>query len=504
MNKKQFLIAIVLASMIGGGISTAAYHFFYGENKKTYININPENSTSFTNYQSSNGSQAPFDFVKAAELTTPAVVHIKTYVDYYASSSQRDAFSKLFEEFYGYRYKRDRSRNDKEEKQERELGSGSGVILTQDGYIVTNNHVIDKAAKIEITLNDKRKYEAELIGTDPTTDLALLKIDAENLDFVNFGNSDELKVGQWVAAVGNPFNLNSTVTAGIVSAKARNIGIINDKENLGIETFIQTDAAVNPGNSGGALVNFNGELVGINSAISSPTGSFAGYSFAVPVEIVSKVVTDLKKYGEVQRALLGVSIQDVTADLAEAQGLKQIKGVYISGVNEGSAASDADIQEGDVILKVNDTEVDNTAQLQGTVARYRPGDKVNVTIARDSKEYEKEIILKNKLGTTNVVKKDAKIILETLGAEVRAIDDKEKEKYALTDGVIITEIKNGTLKDYGLREGFVITRVITDTEVDITSASQLVSIFKNSEGGGALIYGVYPDGRRVRYAVSLQ
>lgn len=272
---------------------------------------------------------------------------------------------------------------------------------------------------------------------------------------------------------------------------------------LSIETFIQTDAAVNPGNSGGALVNLEGNLVGINSAIASPTGAFAGYSFAVPVEIVEKVVADLKEYGEVQRALLGVAIADVTAELAEEKKINQLNGVYIAGVNPGSAAEDAGIQEGDVILKVNGLEVNNTSELQGTVARFRPGDKVSVAYARNGKMNTTNVILKNKLGTTKVVKKGSEMIMEVLGASVKALSEKEKEKYKVKSGVLIKKMGPGKLKDEGIKEGFVITHISKERPIGITSPSDLMNVVNSSKGEFMMVHGVYDDGRRVRYGVSL-
>ena len=499
MNKNQFILSIVLASLLGGVVAMGTYRLLYkNDNAKTYVNIQPEKPLKFSNYTATNGVGA-VDFVTAAEKTTPAVVHIKTYVEYTTSSRRYDPFQEFFRDFYGHRQRTPEPEERK--KQERQSGSGSGVIISDDGYIVTNNHVIDGAAKIEVTLNDKRKFEAELIGTDPTTDLALLKVKEENLIYIDFGNSDKLRVGQWVVAVGNPFNLTSTVTAGIVSAKARNIGIINDKENLGIETFIQTDAAVNPGNSGGALVNLEGDLVGINSAIASPTGAFAGYSFAVPVEIVEKVVSDLKEYGEVQRALLGVAIADVTAELAEEKDIDLLKGVYIAGVNPSSAADEAGIQEGDVILKVNNIEVNNTSELQGTVARYRPGDEISVTYSRDGNVKEAKIILKNKLGTTKVVKKGAEMVVEILGASVKALSEKDKEKFNVENGVLIKSIDSGKFDDAGIKKGFVITHISKERPIVIESPSDLVSVMNSSQGEFIMVHGVYEDGRRVRYGV---
>ncbi|KAB2821325.1 MAG: trypsin-like serine protease, partial [Paludibacter sp.] len=310
------------------------------------------------------GAAGETDFTVAAELTVNAVVHVKVKSE--VQVSQFGGRDQLFEYFFGPQFRQ-------QQPQIRE-GAGSGVIISEDGYIVTNNHVIDKSKEIEVVLNDKRTYSATVVGADPNTDIALLKIDEKNLPYIIFGNSDSLKVGEWVLAVGNPFNLTSTVTAGIVSAKARNINILNSA--MPIESFIQTDAAVNPGNSGGALVNQRGELVGINTAIASRTGSYAGYSFAVPTTIVRKVVDDLKEFGEVQRALLGVVITTVTADVAQDYNLGKIEGVYVDNVSDNGAAKEAGIRSGDVIIAVGNKKVNTNAELQEAVSQYRPGDDV--------------------------------------------------------------------------------------------------------------------------------
>lgn len=299
-------------------------------------------------------------------------------------------------------------------------GFGSGVILSDDGYIVTNNHVIEEAQNIKVILNDKREFDARLIGTDPSTDIALLKIDTEGLPFLTYGNSDELKLGEWVLAVGNPFNLTSTVTAGIVSARARNIGINTDQ--MAIESFIQTDAAVNPGNSGGALVNQSGKLVGINSAIASRTGSYAGYSFAVPVSIVKKVVDDLKEFGEVQRALLGVNIQDVNQEIAEDLNLSTVNGVYVAGVTENGAARDAGIREEDVIISVQGDQVRTSAELQEKISQFRPGDDVKVGVLRDGERKQFTVTLRNKHGDTQIVRDRSSY----LGADFEEVSNSEK------------------------------------------------------------------------------
>src|SRR5690606_20995324 len=356
--------------------------------------------------------------------------------------------------------------------------SGSGVIVSSDGYIATNNHVVDNAENIVVKLYDNREYVAKLIGTDPTTDIALVKIDADNLPYIKYGNSDEIRVGEWVLAVGNPFDLASTVTAGIVSAKSRNINILNSQgKGMQIEAFIQTDAAVNPGNSGGALVNLKGELVGINTAIATPTGAYAGYSFAVPVSLVKKVVNDLKDYGVVQRALLGVSIRDIDANLAEEKGFKALKGVYIKGVGENSAAQEAGIKSGDVIVKVDGIGINTVAQLQEQIGRSRPGDKVDITYMRGGKEKTVKVTLKNSVGTTSVMKKDEAI--EVDGATFVNLSKEELAKLGVEGGVKIEGIVSDKWRKAGLKEGFVITSI---HKKSIESVSDFVEATQNLSG----------------------
>jgi len=321
--------------------------------------------------------ESAMDFTIAADMSVHSVVNVKTT---YPMQSGNQYFYDPFRDFFGQRAP---------QQQEAPMSTGSGVIISQDGYIVTNNHVVEGANKIEVTLNDKRSYTAEVIGKDPTTDLAVLKIKENNLSYMAYGNSDNVKVGEWVLAVGNPFNLTSTVTAGIISAKARNINILNNDPSKGlnpIESYLQTDAAVNPGNSGGALVNAKGELIGINSAIASNTGSYTGYSFAIPVNIARKVVADLLEFGEVQRAYIGISIQDLDAKLATEKSINEIRGVYVQGLTPNGSGEEAGIKEGDVIIKVGESNVNNVPELQEQVSRYRPGDKVNVTLKRNNQE----------------------------------------------------------------------------------------------------------------------
>jgi Do/DeqQ family serine protease len=339
-------------------------------------------------------------------MITPAVVHIRS--SYENRSGNNGAMDQFFDYFGAPRGNMPRG------------ATGSGVIISDDGYIVTNNHVIEDADDIEVILDNNESYEGTLIGTDPNTDLALIKIEQNNLPFLTYGNSDEMRIGEWVLAVGNPFDLTSTVTAGIISAKARNINIL--RRNYGIEAFIQTDAAVNPGNSGGALVNLKGELIGINTAIATRTGSYSGYSFAVPVSLVEKVVSDLKEYGVVQRAILGINIVDVNKDLVEEEDLTVSNGVYILGVGDGSAADEADIREGDVIISINETKVTNTSELQELVARNRPGDRIKVKLIRDGKSMEKYATLKNMNKNYEIIERASMFNFE--GAELNDLDDR--------------------------------------------------------------------------------
>lgn len=334
-------------------------------------------------------------------------------------------------------------------------GSGSGVILSDDGLIVTNNHVIENAAEVTVVLNNKQEFEARILGKDPSTDLGLIKIEAKNLPIIGLGNSDEIEIGEWVLAIGNPFDLTSTVTAGIISGKARSINILREKSQLAIESFIQTDAAVNPGNSGGALVNLRGELVGINTAIASPTGSYSGYSFAVPVNLVKKVVDDLLQFGAVQRGLLGISIIDISDKLAKANHLESLNGVMVREVGENSAAKMAGIQSKDIILKINKQPVNSVSELQEIVGRYRPGDKIELRINRSGKEIAVSAILKGESGeaTSFKSKENTTYFIEEIGLEIRPFRQGNRE------GLLITDIRNEALINQGLKKGYILLKM---------------------------------------------
>lgn len=498
-NKKTFLFSVFGTALLGSAVALGGYHFFIAPEGGTYVS-----NKLVAPYEMASNQAVPgnLDFTHAAEISTPAVVHITTYQEVSQGYGARGnhQMDDFFKQFFGDGYPNPNGQQQQQsvpESQEQKAGSGSGVIVTDEGYIVTNNHVIKGASKIEVVLNDKRRYIAELIGADPTTDLAVLKIEESGLQYMKYGDSEELKIGEWVLAVGNPFDLTSTVTAGIVSAKARNINILKSKENLAIESFIQTDAAVNPGNSGGALVNLRGELIGVNTAIATPTGTFAGYSFAVPSLLVNKVVDDLIKYGEVQRALLGVSIVEVNAELQEEKGLDKIEGIYIAGVRENSAAQDGGLEEGDVITKINDNPVNTSSELQEAVALYRPGDEINVTFKRNGKERTKEIILKNKLGTTDVVKKDDLAIISILNSEIRAITEEESEELGIAEGIKVLSIGEGKLKSIGVKKGFVITHI---DKQPVSDPSQVIDYLSNHDGA-LLLEGLYQKNQRAYYAI---
>ncbi|MEN8928662.1 MAG: Do family serine endopeptidase [Flavobacteriales bacterium] len=432
------------------------------------------------------GNGGALDFKKAANNSLNSVVHINTQT----KRRQLTQEELLFEQFYGG------GRSNRSQR-----GSGSGVIISEDGYIVTNNHVVEKADNIKVILNDNREYTAKVIGTDPSTDMAVLKIEELNLSPIVIGNSDDVEVGEWVLAVGNPFNLTSTVTAGIVSAKGRSINIMqNDREKdiFPIESFIQTDAAVNPGNSGGALVNAKGELIGINTAIASQTGSYSGYSFAVPVNIMKKVTTDMIKYGIVQRGFIGVGIQEMNQEIADKLDIESAEGVFVNGLAEGGAAEEAGIKKGDVIVRVNSTAIKSVPQLQEQIGRFNPGDKVNVSVLRDGKQREIPVTLRNYDGNTTLIEKPKMDNL--LGSSFGLPTDSEMDRLRIEYGVKVEKIGKGKLQEIGIKKGFIITKV---DKQKIESVDELKKQLKKAEKEGVLIEGIYPNGVKAYYGIGI-
>ncbi len=489
MSKRQFFAGVILAALLGGAVAVGLLTYLNDTPAKRYANLPLSNNVELSNFLADTTFAVPdgINFVYAAQRARPGVVFIRsTY------RGKRESRYDLLEDFYDYFGEREGQSNPHQGQPSR--SSGSGVLISEDGYIVTNNHVIEDASTIEVTLNDNRQYDAELIGTDPTTDLALLKIDDTDLSHVPFGNSDDIRVGEWVLAVGNPFGtLTSTVTAGIVSAKARNINILHDQNNHQIEAFIQTDAAVNRGNSGGALVNLRGELVGINTAIATQTGSYAGYSFAVPATLVQKVMGDLLEFGSVQRALLGVSILDVNAKLAREKGLDVVAGVFIDGVADGSAAAEAGIEPGDVIVEINQQRIRNIAQLQELVARNRPGDGVKVTYWRDGAREEVDAVLKGTVASVTLKREPLRATLE--GSVFIDPPAEVRKELGITGGALLDALGAGKWKEAGLQEGFVVTAIDRD---QVESAQQLTDIM-NQKQGGILIEGYKRDGSKAFY-----
>jgi len=501
MSKKQFFLGILLAALIGGVVALAGVSFLIQpQNAGTF---DEKQQASFVNMLSNENFTIPdgINFVASAQLVTPAVVHVKSQVAY-TPRSQRDPI----QEFFGIPDPRgDRGQGGGNGAMP--MSSGSGVIISPDGYIVTNNHVIEGATKVDISLDNNKRYEATIIGTDPTTDLALLKIEADNLPFVKFGDSDQTKIGEWVLAVGNPFDLNSTVTAGIISAKARNINILRNVENnLQIESFLQTDAVVNPGNSGGALVNLAGELIGINTAIASNTGTFAGYSFAVPSTLVKKVMDDLMKYGAVQRGLLGVSIQSVSPELADYLDKKfpVDQGVYVGGVNENSAGKAAGLKEGDIIISIDGKAVNNVSMLQEMVARKRPGDKVEVEYIRDGKTSKTSATLKNFSGDTNIVKKEVPKTFTFEGLQFEDVKQQTKDQLKIAGGAVIKSNANEAWRNAGARNGFIITSVISDSgRKKVATAQEMIDFLEDAKGQEIVVLGMFPDGTDYYFEVKL-
>ena len=438
------------------------------------------------------------DLTYAAEQSVNAVVYIKvTQMGKTHKVTYRDPFAEFFGDMFGQRGTTPQQREYKEPDRR---GAGSGVIISNDGYIVTNNHVVAGADEILVKLNDNREFAGRIIGLDANTDLALIKIEGKDLPTLPIGNSDELKIGQWVLAVGNPFNLTSTVTAGIVSAKARSLGA------NGIESFIQTDAAINQGNSGGALVNAKGELVGINAMLYSQTGSYSGYGFAIPTSIMNKVVADLKAYGTVQRAVLGVTGNDVTnyIDTEKAQGktpdLGTLTGVWVNSVSEGSAGAEAGLQKGDAIISINDKEVHKMSELQGVLTQYRPGDKIKLTWLRDKKKHTETVTLKNSQGSTKILQE---VDVDEMGVSLEPLAQEEKARLGLPYGLVVKAIRNGKMQKAGVSKGTIILAVNDTRMEEAKDWENAVKSANQSSDRTLWIKAIAPSGRKQSFVIDL-
>ncbi len=488
-------IQTVIVAFLVSAFTILGFNYLQTDNQSNntirveHTDATPAQSVLFS--KNTEGEYVPLDFTATAEKVNDAVVHIKSTQTNIAGGQnpfggrgQMSPFGDddFFRQFFGT------PRGGQPQAPQPRVGSGSGVIINADGYIVTNNHVIEDADDIEVTLYDNRSFKATLVGTDPTTDLALLKVDETNLPKVNLMNSDDVKVGQWVLAVGNPFNLNSTVTAGIVSAKGRSINIM--KEQNAIESFIQTDAAINPGNSGGALVNLDGDLVGINTAIASPTGSYSGYGFAVPSNIVSKVVQDLMEYGVTQRGYIGVRIRNVDNALVNEKDLSVNRGVYVDEVTENGSAGAAGIEAGDVIVRVENAEINSNPDLLEAIAQRRPGDRLDITVNRDGSERIFNVVLNNRDGNTDIVKKRMPKALASLGAQFETVDKDLAKKLQIDGGVQVKDLQAGKLKKQtNMQPGFIITKV---DGRNVSSVEELEKYLEKKKGG-VMLEGVYED-----------
>lgn len=509
MQMKKIGLIVVAASFLGGALAIGAYKLL--ERPSDHSTLADKQNTMFaSNVVRASSAGAP-DFVQAAAMVSPAVVHIKTTYENKSSRGNGGGMEDMFEQFFGFGGGMQRG------PRQPQAASGSGVILTPDGYIVTNNHVVDKADKIEVILANRRKVTAKVIGKDANTDLALIKVDANDLPYVKMGNSDNVQVGEWVLAVGFPLDLQTTVTAGIVSAKARNIGILNresgmmteeeydeyrrtgqkpTRTNNSIESFIQTDAAINPGNSGGALVNANGELVGINAAIASQTGRNEGYGFAIPVNLAKKILEDFKKFGSVKRGYIGVNFVALDADVAEELKVKENSGLYVSDVMPNGAAAAAGIKKGDIIKKVEGLAIYDSPDLQERIGRMSPGDKVALTVLKeDGSTKNVNVILKGESSVALAAKSETKntgASISKLGASFAPASDALKAKYGVKNGVVVTSVAPGQLFDYwGVKKGLVITKV---NGIAVSSAADIEKALPTSRDGRTTISGVSEEG----------
>lgn len=510
MNNTVKTIGIAVLSSIA---TIGGYHLLGLQgNNVIFSEASKPSLTRLANYDGPVG--VPGDFTYAAELSTPSVVHIKAK-SVRAVSQQRS----IFDDFFGGENPFGQPRNQQQES------SGSGVIITNDGYIATNNHVIEGATELEVVTSDHKSYTAKIIGTDPSTDIAVIKIEGGKHPAMTFANSDNVRVGEWVLAVGNPFNLESTVTAGIVSAKGRSIGILAEKQQQqmyrrygedgrqrtsdAIESFIQTDAAVNPGNSGGALVNLKGELIGINTAIASPNGAYAGYAFAVPSEIVKKVTADIVKYGNVQRGYLGINLEELNSKKAEEYKTKTDEGIYVADVVENGAAKAAGIQKGDVIVKVDGMDTKSGPKLQEMIGRKRPGESTRVTVNRNGSLKDFEVTLRNRDGGKDIVKNNIvseSKVLEKLGVELAELSSTDKQRMGIQGGVMVKKIYEGDIADYTqMREGFVIMKVGDKRINSANDFKAAIKEAKENEEEGVMICGTYQSSARTTcYGLSLE
>jgi serine protease Do len=488
MKKNLMLLAMAFA---GGLLSLGTYKAFF-ESNAPMLAYDPNQVPVYNASYATLPIDGSIDFTAAAERTVNCVVHVKT------QSTMQPVFNP-WSDFFGYR-----------QEPQVQMSSGSGVIISTDGYIITNNHVVEGAEKLTVTLNNNKNYEGTVVGRDPSTDIAVIKIDGKNLPAIIWGSSDEVKIGQWVIAVGNPFDLTSTVTAGIVSAKARNINLLggenrSNEEIFPIESFIQTDAAVNPGNSGGALVNTRGELVGINTAIASRTGAFAGYSFAVPSSIARKIAQDLMEFGHVQRAFIGVRIADVTEEMAKEAGLKEVAGIQVQSLTDGGAAADSGIREGDIIQKVGEAVVKNVPQLQEQVSRYRPGDKVKVTVWRDGKQQIVDVTLRNRSGKPQLEDFSSSSTnsaggVQSLGATFGEPAVEDLSKLRISGGAKVTDLQPGKFKSIGMQKGFIVTKI---DGIAIAGPQDVKNALEGKDGKYVEIKGYYANGMEAMYGFRL-
>lgn len=480
------LLPFAVVGIMSGATTFGAINYFDNNNNTEDLSyFSPKNENA--KFAGINTAGVGDDFVKASKMTVPAVVTIKNYQ---SRSSNRASNQDLFEYFFGNPFGDQRNQQKQQQQQPQQnmpSGLGSGVIISPDGYIISNNHVVAGANKLEVVLSNKKTYVATLVGTDPTTDIALLKIEESGLPYLNFGNSDNVEVGQWVIAVGNPLGLNSTVTAGIISAKGRSIDLLSQQSNTPIESFLQTDAAINPGNSGGALVDTAGNLIGINSAISSNTGYYEGYGFAVPANLARKVIEDIKKFGLVQRGFLGVGTLDLSNEnlvqrynAQNKANLKSGTGVYVTEITENSGAEDAGIKVGDIIKKVDNTNIDGYADLSFAVGSKRPGDKVIVTYLRNGKEYNATVTLKDQKGNTSFRSKADLTVTEKIGADFEPLSEKFKTDYGLDSGVIVKNVISGSEFDkIGIVDNYIVMEV---NGKPVNSQDDVEKILKNHSG----------------------